>query len=205
MAAIISTIKKIFKKAEGDKAEDSPTSTGGSSSDSKPKVGSKSNPEAEHSQNSIPVPTPVFNFSFKVVVSGVGTDESSNPEFFNSVDGLGKYTSKVSSKDSPGGEMGDVSFPSNFGTKNLILRRPLMNKTSDISKWVATALKTFSYTPTQIYIFIMNVENEIVAQWTVHNAYPVSVNISPVSMYSGTTIIEEVIEIKYNDITMDKP
>lgn len=154
---------------------------------------------------SIRTPIPVFNCLFKVIISGVSSEGDSNAESFNSVDGLSKSISKVSSKDSPGGEKGEINLPSNFATKNLILRRPLMDQKSAISKWAADGLKTFHYKPTQVYIFVMNVEHHIVAQWTVHSAYPVSVSISPVTLYSGNTMIEETIELKYNDITMDKP
>jgi phage tail-like protein len=147
---------------------------------------------------------PVFSYAFKVVIDGVTTDDSSQ-EYFTSIEGLGKYVSKVSSTSSPGGEKGDISFPSNYNTKKLILRRPLMNRPSTITKWCTKALNSIIYDPKQIYIFILNVEHEIVAQWTLHNAYPIFMDVSSVSIEVGNTIIEQIIEIKYNDLTMDRP
>lgn len=149
-------------------------------------------------------PIPVFSYAFKVVIDGVTTGDSSQ-EYFTSVEGLGKYVSKVSSSTSPGGEKGDINFPSNYSTRKLILRRPLMNTPSLITKWCTKALNDITYDPRQIYIFILNVEHEIVAQWTLHSAYPVFMEVSSVSIEIGNSIIEEKIEIKYNDLTMDRP
>lgn len=149
-------------------------------------------------------PIPVFSYAFKVVIDGVTTGGSSQ-EYFTSIEGLGKYVSKVSATASPGGEKGDINFPSNYTTKKLILRRPLMNTPSSITRWCTKALNSIIYDPREIYIFILNVEHEIVAQWTLHNAYPVFMDISSVGVEVGNTIIEQTIELKYNDLTMDRP
>lgn len=147
---------------------------------------------------------PVFSASFRVVIDGVTTDEET-PEYFSSVEGLGKYLSKNSHISSPGGEKGDVTFPTAYGTKKLVMARPLMNYSSQITKWCYKALDSFAYEPRSIYIFVMDVENNVVAQWTAHEAYPLSIDVSAVSMEVGNSIIEQTIAIKYNNLTMDKP
>lgn len=151
-------------------------------------------------QNSVPV----FSASFRVVIDGVTTDDAT-PEYFSSVEGLGKFFSKNSPMASPGGEKSDVAFPATYCTKKLVMRRPLMNHASQITKWCYKTLEDSSFHPCLVYIFVMDVEHNVVAQWTAHNAYPLSIDVSAVSVELGNSTIEQTIEIRYSNLTMDKP
>jgi phage tail-like protein len=147
--------------------------------------------------------SPVLSYKFKVHIDGVTTDDQL-PEYFNSVDGLGKYVS-VTTTSKVGGDCATSFMPQSFNTPILTLKRPLMREKSSITNWTNISLSSLTYRPTEMMIFILNPEEEITAQWNITGAIPISINISTVSVNSGTTMIEQQIKIKYKDITTVKP
>ena len=146
---------------------------------------------------------PVFSYRFKVHVDGITKDDSA-VEYFSSIEGLSKSSGRSLALNYVSGSNSLAFLPEGCITKTIILRRPLMNQSSAISKWCETSIHSMSYTPRVMYVFVINVEEEVVAQWTAYNSIPISVEISPMDIRTGNTLIEQCVCIKAEKITMDK-
>jgi phage tail-like protein len=141
---------------------------------------------------------PVFNCKFKVHIDEV-TDEN---DTFTSIDGLSKYISSYKNQ-SFGGDSYTNCFVENFSTKNLILKRPLMKRKSGITKWCEKCLDDLNFSQKDMMIFVLNIEEEIVASWTVLGVIPFGIDISTIQLNSSNTILEQSITIRYRDLKME--
>jgi phage tail-like protein len=149
-------------------------------------------------------PRPVFKHSFQITVEKV-SDEHSPQEYFYSVDGLEKSVVFTKQEYVPGGYSNPIETPTSHKPGKLILRRPLMETGSKITQWCEQALETLIFDPTQVYIFILDFNKNIVAQWIAENAYPTAIEISPLGLDRGSEIVEETISILYSKLVRTKP
>ena len=149
---------------------------------------------------------PVISTSFTVLISDADEGDSS-PEFFSSVEGLSEGVVGNSSLGMLSiSDRSNIVLPSKRKSSRVILRRPLADRKSNITKWASDMLKNFSFSPSQMFVFIMSPENNVVAQWTLTDAYPISISVSDFHADSSKSpLVEEVIEIAFSSIIMDKP
>jgi phage tail-like protein len=148
-------------------------------------------------------PVPAFKSAFQVEIAGVS--EHGDSEVFYSIDGLGKSVASSNMMFSPGGTGTCVHDYRSIKTKDLVMRRPIVNKPSKITKWCENGLNKLTHTPVQIHIFILDAEKNVVAQWTVENAYPVGIEISSLSLSNYNSVIEEKLTFRYLNIVRNKP
>lgn len=138
-------------------------------------------------------PIPAFKYAFQVALDGV-TDNSN--EYFYSVDGLG-ITYQLD-KYLPGGYGNSYAMPTTYETRPLVLKRPIIQEKTSITKWCETALEGGVFKPTTVNIFILNVERDINNHWAVHQAYPIAWKISSLDLEpGGNAIIVETITLGY--------
>ena len=138
-------------------------------------------------------PTPAFKFSFQITLEGVS--DNSDPEYFYSVDGLGitYHTERYS----PGGYGKSYNMPLTYETYNLVLKRPLLQEKSNITKWCEQALDTNIFKPTIAHIFILNKDKSINNHWSAEQIYPIGFRLSSLDVESGNPIVMESITLSY--------
>eukprot|EP01132_Coremiostelium_polycephalum_P000719 gene719-892_t len=141
---------------------------------------------------------PALKYSFRIVLEKVSTEN--DPEHFYAVEGLG-LTYQVE-RLYAGGYTNPYSMPISYETENLVLKRPLFQDKSKITKWCEQALSTGIFKPTTVHIFILNVDEKQTPNnhWTAEQAYPVGMRISPLNLESGDPIVMEIITLAYSKL-----
>lgn len=145
----------------------------------------------------------VYSHSFQVEVLGI-TDGSS-PEYFYKVEGLNHWLNMESYL--PGGANRQISRSRSCETTDLVLTRPLVEGKTKITIWCEGAVDMFdpSFKLTQAHILILNREAKILAQWTIEDAYPKGIAITPFHIYSqADASIGETITIGYSRLARTK-
>lgn len=137
-------------------------------------------------------PIPAFKYSFQVTLDGVSDDSD---EYFYAVDGLG-ITYQLD-KYLPGGYGNSYAMPTTYETRQLVLKRPLIQGKTSITKWCEAALDGGVFKPTTANIFILNVEKDINNHWAAEQAYPIGLKISSLDLEPGNQIVMETITLSY--------
>lgn len=80
---------------------------------------------------------------------------------------------------------------------NLVLKRSLSSHKSDLIKWAKKCIQEFSISTKQITVQLLNKEHEALKSWTLHNAYPVKMELSGFNAQQSQLVIETM-EICYS-------
>jgi phage tail-like protein len=137
-------------------------------------------------------PIPAFKYAFQVTLAGVSDDSD---EYFYAVDGLG-ITYQMD-KYLPGGFGNSYAMPTIYETRHLMLKRPLLQEKTSITKWCETALDTGVFTPTTANIFILNKDKAINNHWAAEQVYPIGLKISSLDLETGNPIVMETLTLAY--------
>lgn len=137
-------------------------------------------------------PIPAFKYAFQVTLDGVSDNSD---EYFYAVDGLG--IAYQTDKYLPGGYGNSYVMPTIYETRQLVLKRPLLQGKTSITKWCEEALDTGAFKPTTANIFILNQDKEINNHWAAEQAYPIGLKISSLDLETGSPIVMETITLAY--------
>ena len=138
-------------------------------------------------------PIPAIKFSFQIMFDGVS--DTSDPEYFYAVDGLG-ITYQMD-RYVPGGHGRSYSMPQMYETDNLVLKRPVVQTKTKITTWCEKALDTSIFTPTIAHIFVLNKDRSIHTHWSAEQIYPIGLKISSLDLESGNPVVLETITLAY--------
>jgi phage tail-like protein len=138
-------------------------------------------------------PIPAFKFSFQLTLEGVS--DTSDPEYFYAIDGLGLMYQM--DRYFPGGYGKSYSIPLLYETDNLTLKRPVVQDKTNITKWCEQALDTSIFKPTIAHIFVFNKDKSINTHWSVEQVYPIGLKISSLDLESGSPVVIETITLAY--------
>ncbi|MBX9890105.1 MAG: phage tail protein [Amoebophilaceae bacterium] len=131
---------------------------------------------------------------FQVEILGV-TDGSS-PEYFYKIEGLS--SSLRMEAYTPGGSNRPSYLSNGCETADLILTRPLVEGKTKLSFWCENTIDKQVFDRKQVHVFVLNKENKILARWTLEEAYPKAIAISPFVLHQEQqTVIGETITIGY--------
>lgn len=126
-------------------------------------------------------------FSFKVEF---------NPPFkniqdmrFQEVTGL---TAETSIEEVVEGGVNDYvhRLPKNAKYPNLVLKRGMVDDTSELVNWVENTINNFVIEPKDIIVSLLNSEHEPVKTWNVVNAYPVKMQFSEFNAEKNAIVVE---------------
>lgn len=137
-------------------------------------------------------PIPAFKYSFQVTLDGVSDNSD---EYFYAVDGLG-VTYQLD-KYLPGGYGTSYTMPTTYETRQLVLKRPLVQGKTSITTWCEAALDTGVFKPATAHIFILNIDQEINSHWAAEQAYPIGLKLSSLDLETGNPIVMESITLAY--------
>jgi phage tail-like protein len=135
---------------------------------------------------------PVFKYSFQLTLDSVSDDSDG---YFYAVDGLG-ITYQMD-KYSPGGYGNSYAMPVIYETRQLVLRRPLMQEKTSITKWCEDALGTGVFKPTTANILILDSDKTVTNHWAAQQAYPIGLKISSLDLDRSNPIVMEIITLAY--------
>ncbi|OJW73578.1 MAG: hypothetical protein BGO68_03020 [Candidatus Amoebophilus sp. 36-38] len=138
-------------------------------------------------------PIPAFKFSFQITLNDVS--DTSDPEYFYAIDGLGIMYQM--DRYFPGGHGRSYSMPQMYETDNLVLKRPVLQEKTNITKWCEKALDTNIFKPTIANIFILNKDKSVHTHWSVEQIYPIGLKISSLDLESGSPVVIETITLAY--------
>jgi phage tail-like protein len=141
---------------------------------------------------------PVFKYSFQVKIEGIA-DET--PEYFHAVEGLGFIYQ--TEQYLPGGYNQPFPLSTVYQTNNLVLKRPLLEEKTNITKWCEEALDRRVFKPTAAHIFILGRNGEIRTHWSLEGLYPIGLKMSSLDLdlERGRAGIMETITLVYTRIT----
>lgn len=143
---------------------------------------------------------PISGYSFHLEIPGI-TDGADSKETFTSVEGLSKYVSQAKNH-FYGGEQHLSYLPQNFATKDLVLKKPLMEGASPINDWVQLTLNTFEFEPRDMLLTISSSDDRILSKWEIFGGIPVAFDISSIGLDTINPIVYQIIIIKYKDVRM---
>lgn len=140
---------------------------------------------------------PVSKHHFQVVIDGV-SDESAPQEYFYSVEGLEKTMAFENQGYMPGGYNRPVETPVGQRGGELVLQRYIVEQKSKINDWCIRALDLLQCHPTNVYIFVMNREQDIVAKWIAERCWPASMKGPTLCAADYSGIAKQTIVLKYS-------
>ncbi|WP_109832607.1 phage tail protein [Reichenbachiella versicolor] len=140
---------------------------------------------------------PLTGYRFRLTLAGVtsfqqalGADDTS----FQEISGISSQLAVEEYKE--GGRNGFVHhLPSHVKHSNLVLKRGITSKFSELSTWCMTTMKSGLAIPVelkQVYIQLLDDSNSPVLSWIFANAYPVKWEYSALDAQKGDIFIQTV-------------
>lgn len=134
---------------------------------------------------------PPASFHFKVIFN---LSESEADNRFQEVSGLNAEVSTEEVKE--GGLNGYAhKLPVQGKFPNLVLKRGMVMD-SNIINWVQDAVESFTFSPTQILVHLLDEEHNSIRAWEFDGAYPIKLSISDLKAEENAFVVE-TLELAY--------
>ena len=135
---------------------------------------------------------PPVGFHFKVEFSGVGSGDADSR--FQEVSGL---TAEIGTEELQVGGENRFTYrlPTRGRYSNLVLKRGML-KDSGLISWFTKAIEDFEFSTSDVNVYLLNENHEIMTTWVFMQAYPVKWMISDFRAQDNSLVIE-TIELAY--------
>lgn len=141
--------------------------------------------------------TPPSAFYFSVKFSGFPEMDS----IFEEVSGL-KVNVGTEVKEAGGDDHQALHLPRVAKFENLVLKRCLMYN-SALNEWCQQALEDFKFSPKNIKLQLLGADGNILASWSITQAFPISWELSKLNSTSDQSAIE-TLTLKYRYFKKDR-
>lgn len=149
--------------------------------------------------------TPIPKHNFQVVIDNVYDGDPDCPqEYFYSIEGLEKAMTFENKGYMPGGYNRPVETPVGQRGGELTLKRYMVEDKSIINDWCTKALDLLQCYPTNVYIFILNRQQDIVAQWIAERCWPSSMTAPSLCIANYGETAQQTITLKYSRLIWGK-
>lgn len=130
---------------------------------------------------------PPTGFHFKVEIAGLSAD---NEMRFSEVSGL---TMEMTTEEVPeGGENRYVQkYPLRGKYPDLVLKRGLLVG-SEVHAWIKECVESYTITPKDIFVKLLNAEHQPLMTWNLTNAFPTKWGVSDFNASNNTVVIESI-------------
>jgi phage tail-like protein len=146
------------------------------------------------------IPQVAFFFRIKFPEEPASTDTS-----FQEISGIS--SEKNTEQIEEGGENMFVhTVPKGSKHGNLVLKRGIANKLSNLTRWCKETIEgdlENAITPKTIQVELLNAKGEAAFVWTINNAYPVKWSIDTLNSTKNEIVIESI-EFAYSYSTREK-